>query len=328
MLPDIEIAEKKLKKKTPFIVKATVTIALCVVILSCADWSDIFSAIMDANKLLLLVVFMCMLFNIVVSALKWRVLLNTHSININLISLIKFYLTGMFFSNFLPSMIGGDGYRMFKVFQSSRSKIGAVLPIIFERLTGLVALFVLALLTSFLSFLVLRDETSMIGIVLGTAGSVLTVLTIAAFSTFTFKKWFIKQSYIPEKLKNLIRHFNDYRRHRGPLIKCFLLSLFFYVFLFVYRYILLLTVGGSCHFFSIAFVTMISAVVACIPISINGIGTMDGAFIFLISRFGVSYEIAIVVMVLQRTLSTSISLLGGIIYFRDRDSFKLKNSEK
>jgi hypothetical protein len=62
----------------------------------------------------------------------------------------------------------------------------------------------------------------------------------------------------------------------------------------------------------------ISTLVALIPISINGYGLLDGSVIFLMMRFGVDYEIAVIFMVLVRGLQIPLSLIGGGVYLMDR----------
>jgi glucose uptake protein GlcU len=66
--------------------------------------------------------------------------------------------------------------------------------------------------------------------------------------------------------------------------------------------------------------------VAMLPISINGIGLAEGSFAYLISKFGVSYETGIIVMILSRVLAVLISLLGGIFYFKDKPSPRVAES--
>jgi hypothetical protein len=71
---------------------------------------------------------------------------------------------------------------------------------------------------------------------------------------------------------------------------------------------------------------MLSTLIANIPISINGIGLMDGSFIYLISKFGVDYDAAIIVMLIQRGLTIAVSLFGGIFYLSDKNEMPDANA--
>ncbi len=64
----------------------------------------------------------------------------------------------------------------------------------------------------------------------------------------------------------------------------------------------------------------LSTLVSLLPISINGIGLLDGSFIYVLQSFHVGYEQALLVIILVRLLSYLQSLLGGIFYFFEKKS--------
>jgi hypothetical protein len=57
--------------------------------------------------------------------------------------------------------------------------------------------------------------------------------------------------------------------------------------------------------------------IAMIPVSLNGLGLQEGSMLFLLQQFGVSSAIALAVPLIIRVNMTSISLIGGVIYFFD-----------
>jgi hypothetical protein len=319
---------KSSKKKAVFILKVAVTIGLCGIIFAKADWSGIWAAIANVKPVLVAVVFVCMLLNIVLSAKKWQVLVSIHRMDMHLFDLTKYYLTGMFFSNFLPSTVGGDGYRMYKVFSINCSKAGAVMPVVIERLSGILALLFLGFLAAVISLHHYGDQVSEVGLLFGFLGTIASILFVMLVLNRRFQIWFMKFSLVPASVKNIFEHLNEYRRNRAKLLQCAAISILFYLFLFSYRYILLYAIGETCSFSSFVVVTMLSILVANLPVSINGIGLLDGSFIYLISTFGVGYEAAITFMLLQRTLTSGISLLGGLIYMRGKDDSKTCGSSK
>lgn len=319
---------KSSKKKAVFILKIAVTLGLCGIILVKADWSGIWTAIAKVKPVLVAVVFFCMLLNIVLSAKKWQVLVSIHRMEVHLFDLTKFYLTGMFFSNFLPSTVGGDGYRIYKVYNINCSKAGAVIPVVVERLSGILALLLLGFVSAVISFHQYGDKVSEAGILFGFFGMIASFLSAILVFNRRFQIWFDKLTLVPVRIKNLFGYLNEYRRNRRKLFQCAAISILFYLFLFSYRYILLYAIGETCSFSSFVVVTMLSILVANLPVSINGIGLLDGSFIYLISTFGVGYEAAITFMLLQRTLTSGISLLGGLIYLRNKDITKTCGSSK
>jgi uncharacterized membrane protein YbhN (UPF0104 family) len=66
---------------------------------------------------------------------------------------------------------------------------------------------------------------------------------------------------------------------------------------------------------------------AVLPISINGIGVMDGSFIYVAGLYGVSYDDAFVVMLITRVLLIPISLIGAYLYFTGKHGEEHKKAQ-
>src|SRR5690606_18422664 len=71
-----------------------------------------------------------------VSAYKWRLLLSIHGVEYSTLRLSRYYFVALFFNNFLPTSIGGDGYRIYKTINNGRSKASAIIAVVMERVTG------------------------------------------------------------------------------------------------------------------------------------------------------------------------------------------------
>ena len=310
---------KKLSKRLLFWLKVTITVVLCIFILTNADWETIYFAIQNAKGWYVIFVFCGMLLNIAVSALKWQILLAIHGINYQIGKLTGYYLTASFFSNFLPGTIGGDGYRIYKTYQNSHSKAGAILSVFTERVFGFMVLLFLGFCGAVGSFFQSGNEISLYGIIFGAVGLVLFSVIVGPLSLKQIQTWVLQKRNIPPKIKLFIKHLDDYRRHPTKFLQFITASILFYILLFSYRLLLIHALGESCPVFSLAMVVMVSTVLAALPISLNGIGILDGSFIYLISQYGVAYESALMVMVLHRMLSMLISLIGGVLYYLDRE---------
>lgn len=306
------------KKKVMFYIKVVVTLGLSAFILAQADWAAIRSAVRSADLRLISGIFVCMIFNIAVSSWKWQALLVVHGISLRLSQLTKYYLTGLFFSNFLPSTIGGDGYRMYRIFTCRQSKAGAMMPVFFERLYGMVVLLFLGGLAGVVSYLQFSDEISRTGSLFGLGGTVCVLLLLGLGHNSRIQARIQSVAFLPARLKNAAGQMSLYHKKWRQVLKCIVITVFFYLLLFGYRFLMFQAVGETCPFFSLVLVTMLSTVIANLPVSINGIGLMDGSFIYLISTFGVTNEAALIVMLLHRTLTVAVSLIGGYFYLKDK----------
>ena len=82
--------------------------------------------------------------SLVVRAYRWSVLLRGLGSRISLWRLIELYFVGNFFNTFLPSGFGGDAVRILEAAEDISADAAAG-TVIVDRLTGLMALFALAL---------------------------------------------------------------------------------------------------------------------------------------------------------------------------------------
>ena len=107
-------------------IKCVVSGSLIYWIVRGSNLGEIFMAVRSANTPLLLLGFSLNFVGIYVSAHRWRVLLKAQGVNVSFPFLLKSYLVGIFFNNFLPSTIGGDAVRAYDSWRVGKSKAGAV----------------------------------------------------------------------------------------------------------------------------------------------------------------------------------------------------------
>ena len=75
-----------------------------------------------------------------VSCWKWSLLLRAQGIRLSAGYLLRTYFVGYFFTNFLPTGIGGDAVRALRVGQATGRRGASLLAVFFERFTGLIVL--------------------------------------------------------------------------------------------------------------------------------------------------------------------------------------------
>jgi uncharacterized protein (TIRG00374 family) len=85
-----------------------------------------------------------MALGLVVRAFRWHIVLHGVGSSIRFGRLVELYLVGSFFNAFLPSGLGGDVVRAAEAAQDVDSSIAAS-TVVIDRLTGLLALFLMAL---------------------------------------------------------------------------------------------------------------------------------------------------------------------------------------
>lgn len=87
---------------------------------------------------------------IVVSCLKWKMILDAGGSRVPFTTLFRIYLIGYFFSNLLPSTVGGDVVRSYYTGKLIKDQSYSAIAIFIERFSGIFFLFFLVILAPLL----------------------------------------------------------------------------------------------------------------------------------------------------------------------------------
>lgn len=203
-----------MKKKITLIVKITVSLGLIVYALRSVDIFAILKAMESAIFYFILIALLLIAIGFIISALRWQILLKAQHIDISKFQLIKYYLVGSFFNNFLPTTIGGDIMRTYDVSKTSKSLAQSFAVIIVERLSGLFAMITYAFAGLVLSYQTFGNFT-----LVWLAGGIfiLIVITIILGAyLYGGKRIQVENGGLGEKIKIKINQlFNSLKLYKG-----------------------------------------------------------------------------------------------------------------
>jgi uncharacterized protein (TIRG00374 family) len=299
--------------------KLAVTIGAACYLLGRADLGAVGGTLSHMPWAVLVAAFAVMMLSVTISAYKWQLMLKLHGVHFSFSKLHRYYFIAVFFNNFLPTSIGGDGYRIYKTFGNPRSTSSSVIAVVMERLTGIIALLVIGYLCSIIVYHARGDEVSGLLLGLGTAGIGAT-LVAALFFVFLrgyqrLKRWQNK----PRLLQIVLEHGKDYLRQPKASAYVMLISFYFHVhnsltFYLLLRYGADVTISIPELFVVLTLVNLVGV----LPISINGLGVVDTAFVFLLGIYGVDQNSALSVMLISRMLLILLSIVGAGFYLSER----------
>ena len=83
-------------------------------------------------------------------------------------------------------------------------------------------------------------------------------------------------------------------------------------------YFAFLAFGIDISFGTVLFISLLVNVISMVPISVNGLGIREGAFVLLCTQVGVGSAEALSVALLGRVLVLLISSVGGLMYLTHR----------
>lgn len=312
-------AASRRKKRLIIAAKLIVTLLLCGVLIWNADWGGVVDALSDISIPLMLSAFVLMMLSVTISAYKWRVLLDIHGIQYRFNLLHRYYFIAVFFNNFLPTSIGGDGYRIYRTLGNSRSKSSAVIAVFVERLTGILALLLIGYICAILVFIDQREALSRFIVVGGTVSLAVALPLMMIGWRFGWFGRMLNSQRLPKVLKSTLEHVTDYMRNPDKSANMILVSFLFQIHNSIAFYLLLVYgVGAEITIPQLFVVLTLMNLISILPISINGIGVVDGSFIYLVGLYGVPYDAALGVMLVNRVLLVVISIIGAALYFSER----------
>jgi len=306
------------KKTYLFILKLVFSLSIIVYLLTRkAPIPKIIQDLSGVDLFWLVVAFSLHAFGLFASAYRWQILAQAQGDEVPLGYLAKSYLVGTFFNNFLPSRFGGDIVRIWDGSRYSRSLVKSSAIVLVERLTGIIVLFIFALVMSLFRLnMALRIPVIRISLLLGLLG----LTTIAAFFLPVTKHLLIKlpEGGIAGKTKHKIIAFRDtilaYRAQKGPFLKAtfwaFLLQLNVIVYYFLIGKSLHLNIVFTDYFIFIPLVLLIQA----IPISINGLGLREGSYMEIFRYYGIPAHAAFAFSIVDVAFVLILGIAGGIIY--------------
>ena len=126
------------------LLKVSVTVAGLILVLRSLDLRAILIIIGNVGWSWMAIGAVLMMLGLVVRAYRWHLLLHGSNSTIRFGRLLAIYLIGSFFNAFLPSGLGGDVVRAAEAAQDVDADV-AVGTVLVDRLTGLMALFAMAL---------------------------------------------------------------------------------------------------------------------------------------------------------------------------------------
>jgi glycosyltransferase 2 family protein len=123
------------------LLKITISTLLIGIILSTTDKQALLSHIKLLNWGYAPIIVLFIILNYVVGAFRWKKLLiykNTHGVTVRYLT--SLYFIGAFFNNFMPTSVGGDVFKVFRLAKKIGNSAHAFSATFMERFTGVIAL--------------------------------------------------------------------------------------------------------------------------------------------------------------------------------------------
>lgn len=283
-------------------------------------WYKIINSFRDINYFYLLIVIFISFPLILVSCLKWQILLKSKNLNISLSRLIGLYLVGYFFNNIIPiGFLGGDFIRIYETARQTKNTPDSLAAVFMERILGIVALIVFSIFSIILKLQLFLKNPIVLLILL----CIIFILVIFIWIIFSprilnFIKNIIKINLLKnifKKLDDWVIAINQYKIEKRAIFYSLIYSIIYNLLAIFNVYFSFITFNYKPNLLDVFVVVPLTLlIVLSAPITSAGLGLFENANVYFFTLVGVMSSTSALVALLLRAKVILLGLIGGIVY--------------
>ena len=313
--------------------KAAISLGLFSYLVWIADPHQVISvlgSVYSGGRLVYIFLAVCAgMLSIVFLSYRWKLILSHFGKDFSLHRLYGVYLMGMFFNNFLPTGIGGDIVRIYRVTDYGLDRTRAFSSVVIERLLGIASTLFLSIIALYFVSYYYKDTD-----VLFLAVALL-LLIFAFFFLITRNRPFkfllrlfekVTLLHIGERINKLIEAVHLLKTRRRIIFYVFGLSVLNQSSIVLMNLALVHAFGLQVDLLYLFLAIPLTFILTMLP-SINGVGFRDGGFVFLLGKVGISKAAAISMSFMNVIIPMFLSIAGGIMFFMQRKQNREKEIE-
>ncbi|MES2308227.1 MAG: lysylphosphatidylglycerol synthase transmembrane domain-containing protein [Verrucomicrobiota bacterium] len=258
------------------------------------------------------------------ASVRWRLLLSSQSIHLSYRKVLDLFFVGHFFNAFLLGTTGGDLVKIFYASQAAPDKKSAVtLTILIDRIIGLIAILIMALILIPLQwrFLTQTPETkaaalAVTAVILGGIAGITGLLFLPILEKNSFLKNLIDRLPFETQRRQIFESYVVFTKSWKTNIQTLLISFVIHILLFTSALAVLRSLGIEVDFLPFVSTLPIIGVLMAVPISISGFGVREGLFVIYLGLgpLWIDKEHAITFSLLYFCVNLCWSVIGGFFY--------------
>jgi len=274
---------------------------------------EVIQNIRNMNPLYFLLIIISLFIYYLLFSLRWNFLLKTQKIDISRSRSYLYILVSFFFNNFLPSGLGMDMIR--SAYAGGREKFEKALGTsIMERFLGIIGMMLVGV-TAIFSGKLEFAKLSVIYI-----GLTIFIILVYYLLTSLKVKWIkekllsIKFLNLGESIKKFYRAFKIYKNQKKTIIIGVSYSILIQVVVIIINYFIAKGLSIPVPLFGLLAYIPIITVISLIPITINGLGLREAAYVYFFSYFNITEAGAMSLSLVFFFTSVIASCAGGIVF--------------
>jgi uncharacterized protein (TIRG00374 family) len=308
------LKNQKTRDRILNILKVAVSVAGLLVIVLTQDLGQALQALSEIQWIPFLGALLLLLSGSLVRAYRWGCLVWALGVRVSWWRLVRLYFVGAFFSQFLPTGVGGDAVKMYELSRDDHQAAAAISSVLVDRFLGLFVLFAMALLALAGSY-DLVDSRIRLLIAVVFVGSLLGVALL-------LQRTWIESWGRRLGLERLLGRINILRElyesiHRygiAALSKATAASVVWNLVLILSYYLLGRAVGIDLSLGTYFLLVPIISAVLLVP-SVGGLGVRENTTVLLLKQVAVKEPQALALALAYDITLWITALIGAALYF-------------
>ena len=265
----------------------------------------------------------------ILCAYKWYILVRLHCPTLAFKDVLIIHLFGGTIGSIVP-LVGSDVTVAYCYYRFSGQAEGSISSVLMDRIIGFYSVIIMGVigvllgLGRFLERPVILVSTGIV--LLGILGVTLVLVLLHS------NPGFITFLPMPARFKKLMvevkQTIDSYIQDRFALIFNACLSLLVQGLRIWCAYWLALGIGASVYFLDFLSIIPLIRLIGMLPVSANGLGVEEGAYIYFFGMVGISAENAFVISMLGRFLTLVTTLPGALLFMLNPNYFAGDNPHK
>ena len=298
--------------------KLGVSLGLLAYLLSTTDLAALVRRVRGGDTLLLAAAVALYSGMLLLSTLRWHLLLQAQGYESSLRSLSASYLVATFFNNFLPSSIGGDLIRVRDGRQITGSTTASLAVVAIDRILGFGALYFLAVAAYIAAgpdvrgLLGARALLAGLGLFFGVLGYVF--FRPGTTGRFMAASGLASFPWLRERFEVVQAAVNAYRRQLTRVFTAFGASVALQTLFVFYYYSVARSMRIGLRLDACFLMVPLCALIQAVPVSFNGWGVRESVFILYFRQLGLPRETALAFSLVGAGLIVLLSLSGAAVW--------------
>lgn len=305
-----------MKKTITTIIKALISILLLAYLFTKIDVKEVWHLFRNVQLPYLFAALFLYLAGQVICAWRWKIIAMVMEFRNSFREFITYYFAGMFFSLFLPTLVGGDIGRCYLIAKGNKKTLHAIVSVLADRGTGLaVLIFMAGLSVSLFKFGNIPQQLIWLILI---ANAVLIIGLLIPFFAGGLLGMLGKTGELAM----------GFWKKPSVLLKSIFVSIIFQALVIIIHIFIGLAIGINIPWKFYFFLIPLVATVSMLPLSISGIGLREGAFVYFFSYASVTKTEALTFAFGWFVIVLISSLIGGLVLLANSKGFSWSQMRK